>query len=94
MKINFSNLSRSYSKAIFSISNKLNIQQQILMFLEFLNTATSIPAVKKIIYNNLLENQNKLDFLFKLINIEPTINKFFQQNNQQSNNNLFNICKK
>ena len=54
MKINFSNLSRSYSKAIFSISNKLNIQQQILMFLEFLNTATSIPAVKKIIYNNLL----------------------------------------
>lgn len=92
MKINFSNLSRSYSKAIFSISNKLNIQQQILMFLEFLNTATNIPAVKKIIYNNLLENQKKLDFLFKLINIEPAISKLFQKNNQQSNNNLFDIA--
>jgi F-type H+-transporting ATPase subunit delta len=90
MKINFSNLSRSYSKAIFSISNKLNIQQQILMFLEFLNKATNIPAVKKIIYNNLLEEESKLDFLFKLINIEPAISKLFQKNNPQFNNKLFN----
>lgn len=91
MKINFSNLSRGYSKAIFSISNKFNVQLPILAFLEHLNIIITIPKVQNVVFNNLLNQRTKVDFLINLINSIPAINILFKTDNVQQYNVFFDL---
>ncbi len=79
MEQNNSNIARGYSKAMFAIANEANpsiSREKFLSLLNFLSVVVKDQRIIKLINNNVLSIDNKVDFLLTLTNtiiISPLI---------------------
>lgn len=93
MKMNRSNLPRGYAKAIFSISDQLNIEAAMLVFLQTLSTITTIPKIKKFLCNINLKDKDKFkllsNWIIEIVNNIPELNKLYATTKEQQINNRF-----